>query len=85
MVRQAASWIESDPEQLARYFAASERPKNELVGPIDLSRASGAEGDRAQRESDGEAPAEMDEDDRFVEAKLKQARELMDKYRAARK
>src|SRR5439155_9831766 len=85
VVRQAASWIETDASQLARYFSVFDRPKNELVGPLDLTRATGSGSDAKQRELEGDPPAEMDEDDRYVEAKLKHARELMEKYRAARK
>jgi hypothetical protein len=68
VVRQAAAWMETDPNALARYFSAY-AVHNELAGPVDLSAAD-----------TGEA-----EEDRFVEAKLRQAREYMEQYLSRRK
>jgi hypothetical protein len=70
VIRQLASWIETDPDQLFRYFSAYAQ-RNEIVGPVDLSDV----------EVPPDVPRDSDEEDRFVEAKLKHARELMDRYR----
>ncbi len=70
VIRQLASWLETDPDQLSRYFSAYAQ-RNELAGPVDLSDI----------EVPPEVPREGDDEDRFVEAKLAHARQLMDRYR----
>lgn len=70
VVRQAAVWMHLDARELADFFRKLSPPPP----PVP----------------DADAPevyveAEPDDDDRFVEAKLRQARELMEQYRAAQK
>jgi hypothetical protein len=75
VLRQAASWLEADAVQLMRYFAPPQ-PKNELQAPVaDLSDV---------QVSEENVEAELDDEDRFVEAKLKVAREWMDRYQSMR-
>lgn len=76
VLRQTAAWVEADPVQLMRFFAPPP-PKNELQAPVaDLSDV---------QVSEENVEAELDEEDRFVEAKLKTAREWMDRYQSMRK
>ena len=78
VLRQTATWVEADAVQLMRFFAPPPRP-NELAAQAgDLSdvQLSAEEKDR---------DAEPDDEDRFVEGKLKAAREWMERYRSARK
>lgn len=75
VVRQAATWLACDAAELAVWFRDSlapipPEPANPLAGAIDAP---------------ADEPADPDEDDRFVEDKLRQARELMEKYRAGQK
>jgi hypothetical protein len=77
VIRQAATWLEADAAQLMRHFAPA-RPKNELSAPAaDLADIQGVSEEK-------EVEAEPDEDDRFVEAKLKAGREWMQRYLAQR-
>jgi len=74
VVRQAATWLQCDAAGLAGWFRDSlapvpPEPVNELAGEVDA---------RVEE-------ADPDEDDKFVEDKLRQARELMEQYRAGRK
>lgn len=73
IMRQTATWIHVDARELADYF----REQAPLPPPVP-----GVE------DAAGEAvyvDAEPDEDDRFVERKLQEGRELIEQYRAARK
>lgn len=77
VLRQAASWVETDAVQLLRYFSAGAgRPG--IAAQVDLSEVQVSAEDK-------DIETEMDDDDRFVEAKLKLARELMQRYLSARK
>lgn len=71
VVRQAATWIHVDARELADYF------RKLAPIPPPVPDEAGAEGVVVE--------AEPDEDDRYVEAKLRQARELFEQYRAAQK
>jgi len=78
VLRQTATWVEADAVQMMRFFAPPARP-NELqvqAGEISDIGLTGEEKD---------LEAEPDEEDRFVEGKLKSAKEWMEQYRAARK
>jgi len=77
VVRQAASWLEADAVQLLRYFSAGVG-RARLGTQVDLSEVQVSAEDK-------DLEADMDDDDRFVEAKLKDARELMQRYLSARK
>ncbi|MGQ0508900.1 MAG: hypothetical protein ACT4TC_26660 [Myxococcaceae bacterium] len=76
VIRQAASWLEADADSMVRYFNAPAQ-KNDLAQAVDLSALFMLE--------EPSAPAGLDEDDRFVEAKLKSAHELMQRYLGNRK
>jgi len=73
VLRQAASWVEGDDAELTRYF----RP----------DPASDADPAKAPPPAAGEKEldAEEDDDDRYVEAKLRQARHYMEQYLGSRK
>ncbi len=77
VIRQAASWIEADPNALVRYFNAHAQ-RNELGQPVDLSDVIAA----PEEEPSG---AELDDEDRYVEARLRRAHELMQRYLGNRK
>jgi len=77
VVRQAAGWLEADTVQLLRYFSAGLRQAR-LGTHVELNEVQLSAEDK-------EVEATLDEDDRFVEAKLKQARELMQQYLSTRK
>ena len=79
VLRQAAHWLTLDTLALARLVGEPRRTVNVLAAHADF-------GDGPQPPPDARptpvpaAPAEPDEDDRFVEAKLAQARALMAQY-----
>lgn len=75
VLRQAANWLDSDPIPLLRFFASAEKV-NTLSAALNLG-----EGLSAEKESQ----AEQDEEDKFIETKLKFAREQMDLYLRRRK
>jgi hypothetical protein len=77
VLRQTANWVEADPVQILRYFSA-ELGRGGLAAPVDLS-------DVHMSSDEKDVEPEMDDDDRFVEVKLKQARALMERYLSARK
>ena len=86
VLRQVARWLAVEPVSLARLLG--EPAKNVLAaeadfGPSETARRTGP----ATPEGPGDEPLlppEPDEDDRFVEAKLAQAKALMDQYRQSR-
>lgn len=80
ILRETATWLEADPAHLLRYFGASEDPpRTDQEAPLgDAPPVVGEEVDEGDE-------AEQDEDDLFVETKLKQARELMERYLRRRK
>jgi hypothetical protein len=77
VLRQAAGWVEADAVQLLRYFGPG-LTRGGVGNQLDLSEVQVSADEK-------ELDTEMDDDDRFVEAKLKQARELMERYLSARK
>ena len=79
VLRQAAIWVDADPVQLMRFFAPPSRPNELQPGTDDLSQV------QLSGEEEKELDAEPDEEDHFVESKLRSAREWMERYRAAKK
>jgi hypothetical protein len=78
VLRQTATWVEADAVQLMRFFAPPPRP-NEL----QAQAAELADGGFSGEEKD--VDPDPDDEDRFVESKLKAAREWMEQYRTAQK
>lgn len=79
VLRQTATWVEADAVQLMRFFVPPPR-SNELqaqAGDLSDVQLSG--------EEEKEVDPEPDDEDRFVEGKLKSAREWMERYRSATK
>jgi len=75
VMRQAARWLEVETGLLARMLGGGNAARNLLAAAVDFGGEPGAPF----------KPAEPDEDDRFVEAKLAQARAYMEQYLNARK
>lgn len=72
VLREVAGWLDADAVQLLRYFSlGTDAPERGRL-PVDLSGVSVP--------ADKELDNEPDEDDRFVDAKLKLAHELMQQY-----
>ena len=73
VLRQTAKWLDVETTVLARLLGNNNPAKNLLAAAVDFGDAkSGAE--------QPPAPPEPDEEDRFVEAKLMEARQLMERY-----
>jgi len=79
VLRKTATWVDADPVQLMRFFAPPSRPSELQPQAGDLSDI------QLSGEEESHMDAEPDEDDRFVESKLRAAREWMERYRAAQK
>jgi hypothetical protein len=77
VLRQAARWLDVETTSLARIFSGS-AARNLLAAAVDF----GSDGKPVEAPT---PPPEPDEDDRFVEAKLAQAKQLMDEYLNLRK
>ncbi|HEY8209930.1 MAG TPA: hypothetical protein VIG99_20730 [Myxococcaceae bacterium] len=78
VLRQTATWVEADAVQLMRFFAPPPRPN-------ELQARAGELSDIGLTGEEKDVEAEPDEEDRFVEGKLKSAKEWMEQYRATRK
>jgi hypothetical protein len=72
VLRQAAKWLEVETTVLARLLG-NNPARNLLAAAVDF----GEEGQAAEQPA---PPPEPDEEDRFVEAKLTEARALMERY-----
>ncbi|MBF5045103.1 hypothetical protein FGE12_22060 [Aggregicoccus sp. 17bor-14] len=88
VMRQVARWLAVEPVSLARLLG--EPAKNVLAAEADfgsdLAKAAGApRPPGAPGDDEPLLPPEPDDDDRFVEAKLAQAKALMEQYRSSRK
>jgi hypothetical protein len=81
VIRQTASWLEADAAPLARFFSAPAPPPHALNAMAELSAVSPEPPPRGPMPLTPDA----DDDDRFVDEKLRHARELMDQYLAGRK
>jgi hypothetical protein len=77
VMRQAARWLDVEMGMLAKLFGGGNTARNLLAAAVDF----GNEGGRTPPA----APPEPDEDDRFVEAKLAQAKVYMEQYLNQRK
>ncbi|MCP3105123.1 hypothetical protein LZ198_40275 [Myxococcus sp. K15C18031901] len=75
VMRQGARWLDVETGLLARLLGGGNTARNLLAAAVDF----GNEPHQAA------PPPEPDEDDRFVEAKLAQARAYMEQYLSARK
>ncbi|AGC42508.1 hypothetical protein MYSTI_01160 [Myxococcus stipitatus DSM 14675] len=75
VVRQAARWLDVETGLLARMLGGGDTARNLLAAAVDFGGEAAAPA----------RPPEPDEDDRFVEAKLAQARVYMQQYLSARK
>ena len=78
VLRQTATWVEADAVQLMRFFAPPPRPNELQPQAGDLS-------DLGLSAEEKDVDPDPDDEDRFVEGKLKSAREHMERYLAARK
>lgn len=76
VMRQAARWLDVETGLLARMLGGGNTARNLLAAAVDFGGDANAPPTK---------PPEPDEDDRFVEAKLTQARAYMEQYRSARK
>lgn len=76
VLRQAAKWLEVETTVLARMLG-NNPARNLLAAAVDF----GEDGQAAAEQPP--APPEPDEEDRFVEAKLGEARQLMERYLTA--
>ncbi|XXF79196.1 hypothetical protein P2318_05430 [Myxococcaceae bacterium GXIMD 01537] len=76
VMRQTAKWLEVDSAALARLLGGAAR--NLLAASVDFGNEPPRPGTEAAL-----PPPEPDEDDRFVDAKLTEARVLMERYLSA--
>jgi len=76
VLRQAAKWLELETTVLARLLG-NNPARNLLAAAVDF----GEDGKEAAEQPP--TPPEPDEEDRFVEAKLVEARQLMERYLTA--
>lgn len=77
VMRQAARWLDVETGLLARLFGGGNAARNLLAAAVDFgNEPAGVK---------PPTPPEPDEDDRFVEAKLSQARAYMEQYLNTRK
>lgn len=74
VLRQAAKWLEVETTVLARLLG-NNPARNLLAAAVDFGEDAKGAAEQAPP-----APPEPDEEDRFVEAKLSEARELMAQY-----
>jgi hypothetical protein len=88
VVRQSARWLGVEGPVLGRLLDGGATARNLLAAAVDFggedpSKAPAAKGQKGPGRRHPEpppAPPEPDEDDRFVEAKLGEARRLMEQY-----
>ncbi len=82
ILRQTAKWLDVDSAALARLIGGTTTARNLLAAAVDFGNEAAKPGQPQQPPA---PPPEPDEDDRFVEAKLSEARSLMERYLSARK
>jgi hypothetical protein len=75
VMRQAARWLDVETGILAKLFGGGNAARNLLAAAVDFGNEPGKP----------MPPPEPDEDDRFVEAKLAQAKVYMEQYLTHRK
>ena len=77
VLRQASRWLDVETGMLAKLFGGGNSARNLLAAAVDFGNDPSA--------VKPPSPPEPDEDDRFVEAKLAQAKLYMEQYRSNRK
>ena len=92
VVRQSARWLGVEGPVLGRLLDGGATARNLLAAAVDFGTedaskapAKGQKGPGRRHPEPPPAPPEPDEDDRFVEAKLSEARRLMEQYLSTRK
>ena len=89
VVRQTARWLGLEAPVLGRLLDGGATARNLLAAAVDFggdeAQAKGKAPAKGRPVEAPPAPPEPDEDDRFVEAKLSEARRLMEQYLSARK
>lgn len=90
VVRQTARWLGLEAPVLGRLLDGGATARNLLAAAVDFGgdepHAPAPKGKKGQHPAEQPpAPPEPDEDDRFVEAKLSEARRLMEQYLSHRK
>jgi hypothetical protein len=78
VLRQAAKWLEVETTVLARLLG-NNPARNLLAAAVEFGEEVKPSAEQAPK------PPEPDEEDRFVEAKLAEARSLMERYLSSRK
>lgn len=77
VIRQASRWLDVETGMLAKLFGGGNAARNLLAAAVDFGNEPGS--------AKPPSPPEPDEDDRFVEAKLAQAKLYMEQYLSNRK
>ncbi|OJH37119.1 hypothetical protein [Cystobacter ferrugineus] len=91
VVRQTARWLGVEAPVLGRLLDGGATARNLLAAAVDFGNEEPQQGAASQGkpsrrgEQPPAPPPEPDEDDRFVEAKLVEARRLMEQYLSHRK
>ncbi|ATB36055.1 hypothetical protein CYFUS_001469 [Cystobacter fuscus] len=91
VVRQTARWLGVEAPVLGRLLDGGATARNLLAAAVDFGNDAPPQGAAApgkpnrRGEQPPAPPPEPDEDDRFVEAKLVEARRLMEQYLSHRK
>ncbi|WNG33845.1 hypothetical protein F0U61_09535 [Archangium violaceum] len=91
VVRQTARWLGLEAPVLGRLLDGGATARNLLAAAVDFGgedphAPTPTKGKKGQHPAEQPpAPPEPDEDDRFVEAKLSEARRLMEQYLSHRK
>lgn len=88
VVRQTARWLGVEAPLLGRLLDGGATARNLLAAAVDFGgddpHAPAPTG-KPRRQEQPPPPPEPDEDDRFVDAKLSEARRLMEQYLSTRK
>lgn len=89
VVRQTARWLGVEAPVLGRLLDGGATARNLLAAAVDFGgdepHSPAPTGKGRRQEQPPAPPPEPDEDDRFVEAKLSEARRLMEQYLTHRK
>ncbi len=88
VVRQTARWLGVEAPLLGRLLDGGATARNLLAAAVDFGNEdpnAPATPGKPRRQEQPPQPPEPDEDDRFVDAKLSEARRLMEQYLSHRK
>lgn len=88
VVRQTARWLGVEAPLLGRLLDGGATARNLLAAAVDFGNEdphAPATPGKPRRQEQPPPPPEPDEDDRFVDAKLSEARRLMEQYLSNRK